>query len=82
MDTERQLKRIDSKLTSLLVKAQPKITLVKVSIVQKYTGLNAYELRQARENNMITRIKTSTGFWYELETIHPSLLKIPIYAAA
>ena len=74
-ETKRSLDRINEKLTTLLVrKEQPKITLVKIGIIQQITGLNKEGMRQARENNLIVQVKNEKGIWYELETIHPILV--------
>lgn len=74
---ERHFKRIDKKLSTLLeVKSTaPKLTLVRVSVVQSLTGLDKEGLRKARQNNLITQVKRPDGIWYELESIHPVIKK-------
>ena len=74
-DIKRSLDRVNEKLSTLLVREkQPKITLVKIGIVQKLTGLDREGMRQARNNNLIVQVKNEKGIWYELETIHPILI--------
>jgi hypothetical protein len=79
MDTElkKNFNRINEKLAALLTgkEQQQKITLVKMGVVRALTGLDKEGMRRARENNFLTQHRTPTGIWYELETIHPIILK-------
>ena len=73
---KRDVKRINEKLTNLLKKTDTrKVTLVKVGVIRELTKLDKECLRRARENNLLTQVKRPDGIWYELETVHPVILK-------
>ncbi len=54
---------------------------VKASWVMKVTGWNREEMRRARVQNMITWRHTDIdGFQYDLNSVHPLLIKKPLAA--
>jgi hypothetical protein len=76
-EVKRDYKRINEKLTTLMQKKTEtqKITLVKMGIIRELTGLDKEGLRKARENNLLIQVKRPDGIWYELETMHPRIIK-------
>ena len=76
LQLKRGLDRVNEKLTTLLVrKEQQKITLVKIGIVQRLTGLNKDGMRTARNSNLIRQVKNKDGIFYELESMNRIIIK-------
>lgn len=70
---EAQLQRIERKLDQL---NNPKPKWVKSTVIIELTGWNKDRMASARNNNELTWKKDSTGFWYDLNSLHPYLVKV------
>lgn len=72
--TER-ITRLEKKLRDLDKGKDVPRNWVKVSKAMKVTGWNKEQMRQARDNDEIEFKKTSKGFYYNLATLNPLLIK-------
>lgn len=68
MTTEVLLKRIDSKLTTLLQKSN-KETWVKGSFIYDLTGWDKKKLFRAKQQGIIEQKKDEKGIWYNLNSL-------------
>lgn len=70
-----RLDRIERKLSAILGDKK-KETWVKVKSIMEITGWDSVQLRRMRENGLIAHKKNSTGIWYMVESINPTLIRI------
>lgn len=76
MSLEILLQKIDRKLDHLMINPRDlKPKWVKSSIITDLTGWTNSQMRQARDNDLITWKTDSNGYWYDLNTLHPYLIK-------
>lgn len=69
---EKDIKRIDLKLTALL--GRKKETWVKAKWIQSLTGWDGEKMRQAREDGLI-QFRVENGYEYLLESLNEKFIK-------
>lgn len=72
MSLETTLARIERKLDAL---SKVKPSWVKATTILELTGWDAFKLRQARVNKTISFKKEGKSYFYDLNSIHPYLIK-------
>lgn len=72
MSIEATLQRIERKLDRL---SNPKPKWVRASIITELTGWNNQKMRSARINDLIVYKKEENSYWYDLNSLHPLLIK-------
>lgn len=71
---ETRIAYLEREINKLKTRNAAKPKWVRVSVITELTGWNKEKMRQARDNNLI-EWKTDDGFWYDLNSLHPLLIK-------
>lgn len=72
--TEQILQRLD-RIERMLRKERKTKTWVKAGVIAKATGWDKHKMAQARENGYVEWKKDESGFFYNLDSLHPSFIK-------
>lgn len=72
ISVETRLARLERELKAL---KGPQQKWVKSSVIIELTGWNKEKMRSARDNGLITWKTDDKGYWYDLNSLHPYLIK-------
>lgn len=76
MSIETQILEIKSQTRQIInLLNKPKPYWVKASTITELTSWDANKMRRAREQKLIEWKKTKEGFFYNLNSVHPYLIK-------